>query len=91
MSISVQLPRGLSRYAGGDYQFEMEARTVGAVMSELFDRFPDLKIRLVNDRGEMYPYLPGFVNNEKLPLTAYSGHGLKSGDTLEFVTLASGG
>lgn len=91
MSISVELPRSFARFAGGEYKFEMEARTVGAVMSELFDRFPDLKIRLVNDRGEMYPYLPAFVNNEKLSLTAYAAQALSPGDKLEFVTLASGG
>ena len=60
-------------------------------MTELFEQFPDLKIRLVNDRGEMYPYLPGFVNDEKLPLTGYSGRALNAGDKLEFVTRASGG
>ena len=91
MSVSVELPRSLARFAGGEHQFDTQARTVGAVMTELFERFPDLKIRLVNDRGEMYPYLPGFVNNEKLPLTGYSGRVLTTGDKLEFVTLASGG
>lgn len=91
MSVSVELPRSFARFAGGEYQFETTARTVGLAMSELFERFPDLKIRLVNDRGEMYPYLPAFVNNEKLSLTGYAATVLKPGDTLEFVTLASGG
>jgi len=45
----------------------------------------------MNDRGELYSYLPLFLNEEKLPDRGYRSRALNEGDQLEVVAIASGG
>ena len=91
MPVSVVIPEELIRYSDGHKQIEIEASTIDGLLTELFTKFPDLKLRLIDERGHFYPYIPAFLNDQKLPLSGTCRHRLKDGDQLAFVVIASGG
>jgi molybdopterin converting factor small subunit len=91
MTVSVLIPDELSKYSDGQLQVEVEAATVGDALESLFMTFPNLQKRLVNENRHFYPYVPAFLNDEKLPLQGTLNRQLKDGDQLAFMLIASGG
>ena len=91
MSVTIELPEDLSRYADGQTQIAVSGHTVGEVLASLFARHPDLQPRLIGRRCELFPYLPLFLNGQKLPSQSYSTIAIAEGDRLEVIVLASGG
>lgn len=89
--VVVEIPSEFKRYAGGENSFRLTGASVGEVLDKLLARCPDLRIRLMDDRGELYSYLPIFLNQDKLPDRGYRSRVLGDGDRLEVVAIASGG
>lgn len=90
-TVKFEVPSEFKRYAGGENCFELSGSTVGDVLDQILESCPDLRIRVMNDRGELYSYLPLFLNEEKLPDRGYRSRALNEGDQLELVAIASGG
>lgn len=91
MPVSIVLPSELVRFAEETREFESDADTVGQALNSLFDRYPKLRCRIVSDRGELFPYLPLFLNGRKLPARGFSELTVVDDDRLEIVVVASGG
>ena len=91
MPITIELPEDLIRYSDGQTQLAMSGETVGEVLASLFAEHPDLQPRLIGRRGELFPYLPLFLNGQKLSSQNYSTIAVADGDRLEVIVLASGG
>lgn len=91
MPVSVLIPDELKKYADGQLQIEVEATTVGDALERLFVSLPNLQKRLVDENRHFYPYVPAFLNDEKLPLQGTLNRRLNDGDQLAFMLIASGG
>ena len=89
--VVVEVPSEFKRYAGGEDTFDLQGTTLGEVLDRLLSRCPDLRIRVMNDRDELYSYLPIFLNQEKLPDRGYRSTMVSDGDRLEVIAIASGG
>ena len=70
---------------------EVTAESVDDALSSLFGECPDLQIRLIDGNRHFYPYVPAFLNDEKLALQGALNRRLKDGDQLSFMVIASGG
>lgn len=91
MTVSIFIPDELTRYSHGQKQTEVEADSIDAALSSLFEVYPDLQKRLVDDNRNFYPYVPAFLNDEKLALQGTLNRLLEDGDRLSFMVIASGG
>ena len=91
MPVTIELPEDLSRYAAGQIQLAVPGQTIGEVLAALFAQHPDLQPRLIGRRGELFPYLPLFLNGQKVASQNYSSIAVADGDRLEVIVLASGG
>lgn len=91
MPVSVSIPDELTRYSDGRKQIDVDAATIGELLQILFTDFPELRCRLVDSNGHFYPYIPAFLNGEKLPLQGSSNGRLQDGENLAFILVASGG
>jgi len=91
MSVSISIPDELTKYSDGQKQTEVEAVSIDAALSSLFETYPDLQKRLVDDNRNFYPYVPAFLNDEKLAVQGTLKRRLKDGDRLTFMVIASGG
>lgn len=91
MTVSILIPDELTRYSNGQKQVEVEATSVGDALQNLFAEFPDLQMRLIDDKRRFYPYVPAFLNDEKLALQGTWNRRLTDNDQLAFMVMASGG
>ena len=91
MSVSILIPEELAKYSDGKTQIEVEVGSVDAALSSLFETYPDLQKRLVDANRHFYPYVPAFLNDEKLPLRGTLNRRLHNGDRMTFMVIASGG
>lgn len=91
MSVTVQLPAELSRHCQGLTTNELSGKTVGEVLDNLWQRFPNLQERMVNPDGVLWPYLMLLHNGNRLAAEGYRDIVVTDGDRLEIESLATGG
>ena len=87
----LSLPDGLRRYAGGNASFEVPGGTVTEALAAAFGIYPDLRLRLVDESGRVYPYLAVFHNEAELPRDGMGEAVLAPGDRLTFLEAIGGG
>jgi molybdopterin converting factor small subunit len=66
MAVTLRLPTVLAKAAGGSTVHEARGATVGEVVSDLATRFPELGPRLRDARGEPYPYVIFYLEDEDI-------------------------
>jgi molybdopterin converting factor small subunit len=91
MAVVIEIPEELGRYAGGQAEVEVDGSTVEAALVALFDRFPELRSRVVGSQGEFHAWTPVFLNGAKLASRGAASTAVADGDRIEVVVLASGG
>jgi molybdopterin converting factor small subunit len=91
MKVTIHLPSALRRFANNLDAVEVEADLAGAALEEMVKRFPDLRIRLFNDRGALHPYFALFLGEGLLPLDTWEQSPLAEGDTLRILPIVGGG
>ncbi len=66
MAVTVRIPTVLARAAGGQTTHEASGATVGDVVSALAARHPALATKLRDEKGEPYPYVVFYLNDEDI-------------------------
>ncbi len=66
MPITLRLPAVLAKSAGGKTVHEARGGTVGEVVGDLAGRFPELGPRLRDAKGEPYPYVIFYLDDEDI-------------------------
>jgi len=64
MPVTLKLPTVLAKAAGGQTVHQAKGATVGAVVEDVAGRFPELAPRLRDAKGEPYPYVIFYVDDE---------------------------
>lgn len=65
MSVKVEIPTPMREQAGGQTVVEVEGGTVGAALSNLVEKYPDLKSKLF-DGDRIRPFINVYVNDEDI-------------------------
>ncbi|HET8539510.1 MAG TPA: MoaD/ThiS family protein [Anaeromyxobacter sp.] len=66
MPVTLRLPTVLARNAGGQTVHEAKGTTVGDVVADVAARFPELGPRLRDAKGDPYPYVIFYLNDEDI-------------------------
>ena len=68
MAVSFRLPTPLTPYADGRTRIELAASpaTVGDALSALFALHPGLRLRVLDEQGELRPHVNVFVGAESV-------------------------
>ena len=91
MAIIFEVPLALSRYCVDKKTIELEGHTIGAVLAQLWLRYPRLESRVLTTDGDLFPYLLLARNGEPLPRKDWQRTRLEEGDRVELHALAEGG
>ena len=91
MRVVLEIPSGLARFASGQSSLELEGQTIEDLFDRLWQVHPELRSRILDEQGQLYPYLAVIHNRERLTHKGLDRLKLQDGDTLEIMTLASGG
>ena len=66
MPVTLRLPTVLAKAAGGQTVHEAKGATVGDVVADVATRFPELAPRLRDAKGEPYPYVIFYLDDEDI-------------------------
>ena len=91
MRIVFELPSGLERFTTGQRSIELEGKTLGDLFDRLWQDHPDLRARILDQDGKIYPYLAVNHNQKRLIPEEIDRVTLQDGDTVEVMMLVSGG
>lgn len=91
MSVRVRLPTIFQPMAGGAAMLEAEAGTVAEVFSQLERRHPGLEDRLVDEGGELRPFVNVFVGDEDIRYLAGLDTAVPDGAEVSILPAVAGG
>jgi molybdopterin converting factor small subunit len=66
MAVTLRLPTVLAKAAGGATVHEARGNTVGDVVKDVAARFPELGPRLRDEKGQPYPYVIFYLDDEDI-------------------------
>ncbi len=66
MPVTVRLPTVLATSAGGQTVHQARGATVGDAIADVSARYPELGPRLRDEKGEPYPYVIFYVDDEDI-------------------------
>ena len=72
-------------------EFTLPAHDVRGALAELARRFPEVHVRLCDERGEPRPHINVFVNDDHVRARAGLDTPLTSGDVVTILPAVSGG
>ncbi len=91
MSITLRLPTVLAKAAGGQTVHRSSGSTVSAVIDEVTARHPELGPRLRDARGEPYPYVIFYLDDEDIRFQSGFATPVADGAEIVVVPAIAGG
>jgi len=91
MSITVRIPTPLRKLTHDEEVVHLAADTVGHAISELQNRYPGIKERLVDESGAVRRFVNVYVNEEDIRFLENQQTALKDGDEISIIPAIAGG
>lgn len=91
MPAKVRIPTPLRKLTNNEEVVETSADTVGGVFAELQARFPGIKDRLLDEKGEVRRFVNVYVNEEDIRFLQNQQTPVKAGDEISIIPAIAGG
>ena len=91
MAKKVRIPTPLRKLTNNEEVVEVMSATIGEAITELQDRYPGIKERLVDDKGEVRRFVNVYVNEEDIRFLQNQATPLKDGDEISIIPAIAGG
>ncbi len=91
MPVTLRIPTVLARSAGGQTVHQASGATVGEVVADVATRHPELATRLRDAKGEPYPYVIFYLDDEDIRFQQSFATPVKDGAEIVVVPAIAGG
>jgi sulfur-carrier protein len=91
MPTKVRIPTPLRQLTGGEEVVTVTAANVGAAIAEMQAKYPGIKDRLLDDKGEVRRFVNVYVNEEDIRFLQNQATPLKDGDEISIIPAIAGG
>ena len=91
MPVTFSLPTILARLADGQATFAASGSTLGEVVAEVAERFPQLAPRLQDGNGGPYPFVVFYLNDQDSRFKGGFEAPVSDGDEITVVAAIAGG
>ncbi|MEP6698055.1 MAG: MoaD/ThiS family protein [Pseudonocardiales bacterium] len=91
MAIEVRIPTILRNKTGGEKSVSGAGNTLADLFSDLDDRHPGLRDRLVTTDGALHRFVNVYVNDEDVRFTGSLETPVKDGDSVTILPAVAGG
>ncbi|MFZ2399759.1 MAG: MoaD family protein [Smithella sp.] len=91
MSISFIVPGSLKDWFGGSEQVICEGKTIGECIDDLDSKFPGLKHKVLDEKGEISSSVMIFLDGQNLRSLSGLASPVKDGDEVSIIPFAAGG
>ena len=87
----VRIPTPLRKLTNNEEVVEVNSATIGDAITELQSRYPGIKERLVDEKGEVRRFVNVYVNEEDIRFLQNQSTPLKEGDEISIIPAIAGG
>jgi adenylyltransferase/sulfurtransferase len=87
----VFIPTALRQYAGRQEEVQLAGGTVDEILSELTERYPDLKRQLYAENGKLRNFVNIYLNDDDVRYLEKGETPVSEGDTISIVPAIAGG
>src|SRR6202165_1609741 len=87
----IHIPTPLRQYSGKQPAVEVKAVTIGAALSDLVAKHPDLRRHLYTDDGKLRAFVNVYLNDEDVRYLQKEATAVKDGDSISIVPSIAGG
>lgn len=91
MAKKVRIPTPLRKLTNNEELVEVNAATIGDVITELQTRYPGIKDRLIDETGSIRRFVNVYVNEEDIRFLENQKTVLKDGDEISIIPAIAGG
>lgn len=91
MAQKVRIPTPLRKLTNNEEVVEINAPTIAEAIAQLQSRYPGIKERLVDERGEVRRFVNVYVNEEDIRFLQDQQTPLKNGDEISVIPAIAGG
>jgi molybdopterin/thiamine biosynthesis adenylyltransferase/rhodanese-related sulfurtransferase/molybdopterin converting factor small subunit len=91
MIVKVMIPTPLRQYTGKKDTVEAEGKTAGEILTDITDKYSQLKKHLYNDNGKLRSYVNIYVNDEDIRYLQKENTVLKETDVVSIIPSIAGG
>ncbi|MEL7331896.1 MAG: MoaD/ThiS family protein [Cyanobacteria bacterium J06560_2] len=91
MPVKVLIPTPLQKFTNDEAAVECDGGSISELMDTLETKFPGIKKRLCDDKGELRRFVNFYVNSEDIRFLDNSATVLKDGDEVSIVPAVAGG
>jgi sulfur-carrier protein len=91
MAAHVRIPTPLRKLTGGERVIEVQSASVAAAIDELDQKFPGLRAKIVDERGEVYRFVNIFVNERDIRFLSGLETPLAEGAEVSIIPAMAGG
>jgi len=88
---NMKIPTPLRPYAGGESTITLPGETVGDLLGAVVDCHPELKKHLIDDNGQLRPFVNLFLEEENVNQLQGLETPLAEGDTVLIIPSIAGG
>jgi len=91
MPKKIRIPTPLRKLTNNEEIVEITASTVGEAILELQSRYPGIRERLIDDRGDVRRFVNVYVNQEDIRFLKNQQTALADGDEISIIPAIAGG
>ena len=91
MTVKVLIPTPLQKFTNDEATVECEGGNIIQLMDTLESKFPGIKQRLCDDKGELRRFVNFYVNSEDIRFLDNKETQLSDGDEVSIVPAVAGG
>src|SRR5678809_920279 len=88
MAKKVRIPTPLRKLTNNEEVVEVDGATIGDAITELQSRYPGIKERLVDEKGEVRRFVNVYVNEEDIRFLQNQNTPLKAGDEISIIPVS---
>ena len=91
MAKTVRIPTPLRKLTNNEEVVQVNAGTFGEAIAELQSRYPGIRERLVDDKGDVRRFVNVYVNEEDIRFLKNQQTPLQDGDEISIIPAIAGG
>lgn len=91
MAVHVTIPTALRQYASGQNEVELEGETVGTLLGQLRERYPELGRHLFAENGQLRNFVNIYVGDDDIRYAQGLDTSVRDGDIVSIIPAIAGG
>jgi sulfur-carrier protein len=91
VAVQVRIPTVFRKYTDGQSTVELDAGTIGDLVSQLESRYPGMKDQMLTEEGQLHRFVNVYVNDEDARYLEKLDTKVSDGDTVSILPSVAGG